>query len=71
MINTELLERVIAESGLKKGYIAEQLGVSRTTLNNYITNKAEFRVSQVNTLSTLLKIDEAQRTAIFFAVDGG
>lgn len=32
MTDTELLKRKIHESGLKYGYIAEKVGISRTSL---------------------------------------
>lgn len=70
MTNTKMLEQVIKESGLKKGYIATQLGVSRSGLINLINNRAEFRASQILTLTNLLNLTEAQRDAIFFACDG-
>lgn len=71
MTNTKMLERVIKEKGLKKGYIAERLGLSRGGLINLINNRSEFRVSQIQTLCEILNLTEDQRNAIFFAVDGG
>lgn len=71
MTNTKLLEQVIKERGLKKGYIAERLGVSRSGLINLINNRADFRASQIQSLSELLNLTETQRNAIFFAVNGG
>ena len=70
MTNTELLEEAIKKSGLKKGFIAEKLGLSRTGFANCINNRAEFRVGHVNTLCELLNIDTDQRNAIFFARHG-
>lgn len=70
MTNTELLEQAIKKSGLKKGFIAEKLGLSRTGLSNCINNRAEFRVGHVNALCELLNIDENQRSTIFFARNG-
>lgn len=71
MTNTKLLEEAIDRSGLKKGKIAERLGISRAGLINLINNRAEFRASQIMTLCDLLSLTTAQRDAIFFAVDGG
>lgn len=70
MTNTKLLEAAIERSGLKKGKIAERLGVSRGGLINLINNRAEFRASQIQVLCDLLGLTTAQRDAIFFAVDG-
>lgn len=70
MNNRKLLEQVIQDSGLKKSHIAEQLGISRSGLSNLLRGRSEFRESQMQKLCQLLKLSEAQRTAIFFAVDG-
>ena len=70
MTNTKLLEDAIERSGLKKGYIAERLGVSRGGLTNLCNNRAEFKASQIQVLCDLLKLTDEQRNAIFFAVSG-
>lgn len=67
MTNTELLEDAIKKSGLKKGFIAEKLGLSRAGLSNCINNRAEFKVGHVNALCELLNLDTDMRNAIFFA----
>lgn len=70
MTNTELLERKIAESGKKKGHLAEKCGLSRTGFNNCIKNKAEFKTRQVKILCYELNItDLAEKEAIFYADD--
>ena len=71
MTNTKLLEEAIERSGLKKGKIAEALGVSRGGLTNLINNRAEFKASQIQVFCKLLGLTAAQRDAIFFAVNGG
>lgn len=71
MTNTKLLEDAIDRSGLKKGKIAERLGISRAGLINLINNRAEFRASQIMVLCDLLSLTTDQRDAIFFAVSGG
>jgi predicted XRE-type DNA-binding protein len=68
MTNRELLEEKIKQTGLKKGFIAEELGVSRSTFCALMRGEAEFRVSQVCTLCRLLGIkDDKTLAAIFFA----
>mgnify|MGYP003307134066 CR=1 FL=1 len=57
MTNTKLLEEAIDRSGLKKGKIAERLGISRAGLINLINNRSEFRVSQIQTLCEILNIE--------------
>lgn len=67
MTNTEKLEAAIRDSGLKIAFIAEQLGLSRGGLRNCITGKSEFRVSQIQKLSALLKLSREKRDEIFFS----
>lgn len=70
MTDRKLLEQAIQESGLKKNHIAQALGMSRPTFNNYMEGRQEFRVTHMNTLCDLLKIDPAKREAIFFGQSG-
>lgn len=71
MTNTKLLNDRIRRKGVKKKYLAERLGVSRTTLCSLIYNKSEFKASQIKTLCEILDIqDNETMQAIFFAVDG-
>ena len=70
MTNTKMLEKAIQDCGLKKRFIAEKLGVSRSGLVNLINNRAEFRAKQILTLCNLLHLTEAQRDQIFFADKG-
>ena len=68
MTNTELLERKIAESGLKKSYIAKAMGLSRYGLTLKLQNLNEFKASEIEKLCILLGItDVEERCAIFFA----
>lgn len=70
MTNTELLEKKIAESGKKKGYLADKCGLSRTGLSNCMKNKAEFKTRHVKILCCELNIfDLAEKEAIFYADD--
>lgn len=67
MTNTELLEKKIAQSGLKKGFLATKLGLSKAGFRNCCTNKAEFKATQIDILCELLNItDLEERQAIFF-----
>lgn len=70
MTNVKLLADKIQQSGLKKSYIADKIGVSKSTFYAQMQGKTEFRMSQVATISQLLGLDEANITAIFFARDG-
>lgn len=67
VINTELLELIIRASGIRYNYIANELKVTPFTLAKKIRNESEFKVSQINKLCEILKINSAEtRMAIFF-----
>ena len=67
LTNTVLLEEEIKSSGLKKGYIASKLGISRYSLINKISNKNEFKASEIDTVCEVLNISTTKRMRIFFA----
>ena len=70
MTNTVELERLIRKSGLKKGYIAITLGLSRQALSNKINNKSIFTATEISTLCNLLNITSLKdKERIFFALD--
>lgn len=70
MTNTELLNQLIQERGLKKVFLAEKAGMSPVTLHNCITGKTEFKASQISVLCEILGIkDLALKEAVFFAED--
>lgn len=68
MTNTELLEHWIKQSGKKKGFLAEKVGLSRAGFRNCCINKAEFTTSQVGILCNELGISRlTDKEAIFYA----
>ena len=67
MTNTSLLEEYIDRSGYKKGYIAEQLGLTAYGFTLKVNNKSEFKASEMTILCKLLKINAKDKEAIFFA----
>lgn len=68
MTNTAKLELRIQQSGLKKSYIANALGITLKTLANKIANRCEFKASEIDAICKLLVItDPAEKEAIFFA----
>ena len=70
MTNTDMLEAYIAASGKKKVFLAQKCGLSLTGFRNCCTNRAEFKVSQIQTLCEELGIRTLrERHAIFFAHD--
>lgn len=68
MVNTELLNRRIDESGLKRIYIAQQLHMTRQAFSSKVNNSTEFLSSEVQQLCKLLGITRLkEKEAIFFA----
>lgn len=69
MTNTTELEKLIRKSGLKKGYIAKVLGISRQALNNKIKNISVFTATEISILCDLLKISSLKdKEKIFFVL---
>ena len=71
MTNTELLEQKIADSGKKKIHLAEKCGLSLAGFRNCVTNKAEFKATQIDVLCKELEITSLkEKESIFFAQGG-
>ena len=70
MTNTELLERKIKESGKKFTHLAEKVGLSYAGFRNCVTNKAEFKATQIDILCKELGIGLREMKSIFFAKHG-
>lgn len=62
------MRKRIKNSGLKLGFIAKKLGISRFTLAKKIENEAEFKTAEVQRMCEVLGIkDVFEKEAIFFA----
>ena len=68
MTDTVKLLEAIQNKGLKRGYIAEKLGIDRSTLWKKVTNQSEFLASEITALSELLGLSKSDRDKIFFGV---
>lgn len=67
MTNVYLLKKRIDASGLKIGYIANQLGISRQLLWKKINNITQFNQYEIDKLCTILKIETLEeKESIFF-----
>jgi len=66
MINTQLLDTKINESGLKIGFITDKLGISRQGLYKKIKGKTPFRVAEIYVISDLLRLDDETKMKIFY-----
>ena len=68
MTNTVLLNEIIEKSGLKKSYIAKQLGISAYCLAKKIRNENDFKTKEVDAMCKVLGITSLkQKEEIFFA----
>lgn len=67
MTNVYLLKKRIDASGLKIGYIANRLGISRQLLWKKINNITPFNQYEIDKLCTILKIETLEeKESIFF-----
>ena len=68
MTNTAELLRAIDKSGFKKSYIANKIGLTSASFRRKVTNKAEFKASEILGICRLLGItDTKTKESIFFA----
>lgn len=68
MTDTALLKQRIADSGLKIGFIAEFVGISRQLLWKKINNQSPFNQYEIEKMCNVLKITKlSEKEAIFFA----
>lgn len=67
MVDTELLEQKIIESGKKIGYLAEKLGISRQYFRMKCKNKADFTNRETDILCDELSVTTlTEKEKIFF-----
>lgn len=67
MTNGKLLKDIAKSKKITLNDLAAAIGITRQGLNKKITNRSEFRVSEVSKLTELLGLSEQQKQAIFFA----
>ena len=67
MTGRELLLETIKQSGLKRQYIADQLGITRAGLALKLRGVNEFRETEIQRLCEILKINKSVSDKIFFA----
>lgn len=66
MTNTAKLEMAIARAGLTKRFLAEKLNLSSMGFYKKVHNLTEFKASEIEILSVLLKLTAEERDTIFF-----
>lgn len=64
MTNTYELEKRIRQNGLTKKQVAAELGLSEQGFLLKLTNKSEFKASEICKLCDLLKLED---NSLFFA----
>ena len=68
MTNTELLKKVIRDSGIKVGRLLVLTNIkSYATFKGRMNNETEFTASEIQALSEALQLTVEQREQIFFA----
>lgn len=68
MTNTTLLNEKIKKSGLKIGFIAEYVGISRQLLWKKVNNLTPFNQYEIEKMCEVLRITSLkEKEAIFFA----
>lgn len=66
MINAQLLDKKIEESGLKTIFIVNKLGLSKSGFYKKKSGISPFRSAEIYLLSELLKLDDSEKQSIFF-----
>ena len=69
MTNTELLRKMIDDSGYKLLFIAEKCGLTYQGFMNKVNGKSEFIAPEIKALRTLLKLGPDDVERIFFTVN--
>jgi len=67
MVDTQLLDEKIEQSGLYLKFIIEKLGISRNGFDKKRKGKTPFRTAEIYVLSDLLHLSDEDKTLIFFA----
>ena len=65
-MNIQLLEKKIAEKGLKKKYLATLLNIDKSTLSYKINGKRNFMVREIKKISEILSLTDEEKLLIFF-----
>ena len=67
MTDSEALNKVIENSGLKLTFIARALKLSREGFYKKLNNQTEFKASEIVKMHEILNLSNEQRDKIFFA----
>ena len=68
MTDSEALNKVIENSGLKLTFIARALKLSREGFYKKLNNQTEFKASEIVKMQEILNLSNEQRDKIFFFI---
>lgn len=68
-MDKDLLKGKVSESGLKKCFIAEQLGISRAAYGLKENGRNEFTASEIQTMRKLLNLSDRDVRVIFLSTE--
>lgn len=68
MTDWDMLEKRIEESGLRRAFIYDSLGITRSAWSHKRSGRTDFTASQIQTLCKILHITRlSEKEQIFFA----
>lgn len=67
MTNLDMLRRKMDETGMTVVSIAEKSGILRETLYNRMAGKSEFKASEIQALTKVLRLTKKERDDIFLS----
>lgn len=67
MVDLNLLKHTIDDHGVTIVSIAGKIGISREGLYKKLSGEAEFKASEIEKMTTALRLSKEERDAIFFA----
>lgn len=67
MVDTQSIDKLITDSGLKREFIADKMGITRQTLTNKINGNVDFYSKEILSLCEVLGISDRDRNKLFFA----
>lgn len=66
MVDLVMLNEEIKNSGLKKNYIADRMGITVNGFNKKLTGKSDFKLSEAEKLCSILGIDSNKKKLDIF-----
>lgn len=67
MVDGNAIRTIIAEKGMKLGFIADKMQMDRRTLNAKLDNRSDITTKEIIALSSVLDIPVSKRNCLFFA----